>query len=206
MKTLSTLLLRVVLSSALLILPCFQVLADDPTPQPLSVFSIPTTSGTNAQAVFFQTAGGQLYLVFASSTGNLFLWTLTPTTTPPQPDPVVDSNTFSVITVCQEQKDKLSDEEVSFFASRSILFYPYTVSMVTESNPPKNSLTYIGLSAGKSLPYTFLVNQDGKIFWQGPRPSSLIAWKAIFPFSSYTGQKPSTCPTGNCPFLRSSKP
>jgi hypothetical protein len=45
--------------------------------------------------------------------------------------------------------------------------------MVAEAEPPKDALKFIGLSAGKTLPFSFLLDSSGKVLWSGQSPMTL---------------------------------
>jgi hypothetical protein len=75
------------LSIALSILPAASALAQTPAPALHTQFSLPLADKTTAQAVLLPTLNGQAFLVYATPTGRLGLWTMNPTHPAPPPDP-----------------------------------------------------------------------------------------------------------------------
>jgi hypothetical protein len=61
--------------------------AQTPAPALQTPFSLPLTDKTTAQAVLLPTLNGQAFLVYATPTGRLGLWTMSPTTPTPPPEP-----------------------------------------------------------------------------------------------------------------------
>jgi len=64
--------------------------AQTPAPAMQTPFQLPLTDKTTAQAVLLPTLNGQAFLVYATPTGRLGLWTMSQTnpTPPPEPQPI----------------------------------------------------------------------------------------------------------------------
>jgi hypothetical protein len=184
--------------------------AQTPAPANNQPFLIPLADSSLATAVILPGPTSLPYLVYATPTGQIGLWTLTPPTnpqpptpptppqpptppTPPTPPPVVN------IIVVTAATPAAADASISaWVAAHGGTFYAYTVEMVSDDNPPPNSLKWIGRTAGKPYPYAFAADAAGTILWQGPQPKTSAALiEAI-----ETAMKPKTrpaCPGGACP-------
>lgn len=104
-----------------------------------------------------------------------------------------------MITVTEQELSKPSAAELSLLSSKSIEFFPYTLSMVAMENPPANALKWIGRTAGKSYPYTFLAASDGAILWQGATPKGLQELTAVLSNLITDRASECICPGGVCP-------
>jgi len=64
--------------------------AQTPAPAMQTPFQLPLTDKTTAQAVLLPTLDGRAFLVYATKTGSLGLWTMSQTnpTPPPEPQPI----------------------------------------------------------------------------------------------------------------------
>ena len=64
-------------------------IAQTPAPGLQTEFALPLADKTTATAVLLPTLDGRAFLVYATKTGTLGLWTMTPTrpTPPPEPQP-----------------------------------------------------------------------------------------------------------------------
>lgn len=176
-------------------------------------FNVPMTDGTTSQAVILPKNDGSAYLVISSPTGQLGLFLLTPQTTPPPtpnptpppppPTPPPPSGTAAAfITITAAVPAAIPAETQALFTSRNITYYAYTASMVSDPQPPPNSLTWIGACAGKQLPYSFLATADGQCLWQGPTPTTAADFAALLPPASLSAPPAITCPSGTCPLQR----
>lgn len=192
-------------------------MSQTPAPAPYQVFSLPLADKTTGTAVLLPTREGQAYLVCASSTGKIFSYLLTPTTTPPKPDPTPQPDPTpppptpppaiaAVITVTPTTPADLPAGVATLLDSAQVAYHAFTVAMVAERDPPENSLTWIGRTAGKQYPYTFFATAEGAILWQGPTPADAPAWKTLLNTFTTTGAASRTCANGTCPTTRKKRP
>jgi len=77
---------RLCLSLSLLCLLASAAAAQTPAPAVQTQFTLPLSDKTTATAVLLPTLNGQAFLVYATKTGQIGLWTMSPTT-PPEPPP-----------------------------------------------------------------------------------------------------------------------
>lgn len=181
--------------------------AQAPLPQPALPFHLPIADGTSATAVYLPTADGQASIVYATKNGHLGLLTITskpnPTPTPTPPPEPPKPVQLSIVTVSETTPAELPADVKSKLAETRGTYHAFTVAMVAIDEPPTNALRYIGLSAGKSYPYTFLVDVDGKIHWQGPTPSTAAAFLELLSSPKPAAPIDAACPDGKCTPTRS---
>lgn len=78
--------------------------------------------------------------------------------------------------------------------------------MVAEKNPPPNALIWIGRTAGKTYPYSFLAAPDGEILWQGQTPKTVAGFLAILNQPAPPIAVKPICPTNRCPLILKALP
>lgn len=166
-------------------------------------FTLPLADKTTATAVFLPTVDGQAYLVYATPTGNLGLWTMTPTATQP-PKPPIDPpkppvTSVSVITITETDAAALPSLVQAHLDSTGGSYFAFTVAMVSDVSPPTNSLVWIGRSAGKNYPYTFIATSTGEILWQGPTPIRVAEFLARVKNPKGKPAPIVGCANGRCP-------
>jgi hypothetical protein len=150
-----------------------------PSPTTNQVFMLPLSDGTSAEGMFLQTPSAALWLVYATPAGKLGFWTLTQSTptppTPPPPDRVI----AHVVTIAEDEPAQIPPGAATEIAAAKADYNSYTISMVSSDDPPENALFWIGKSAGKKYPYTFLADKNNNVLWQGATPETEEAWAAI---------------------------
>jgi hypothetical protein len=142
------------------------------------------------------------------------LWTLTstnaplppPTPSPTPTPPTPTSDNLSFITVTETEPATIPPEVTAHLRATNSTYFAYTVAMVGDPSPPKNALTWIGLSAGKPLPYSFLARSDGSIIWQGTTPTTAAAILKILTPSPTLPQRPDCRPGFSCPLRLRGEP
>lgn len=183
--------------------------SDAPTVAPAvgTYFSLPLADATQTRAILLQSPQSLPVLVYATPTGQLGLWTLTraDSPSPPRP-PVVDppapprpSTNLSLITITAAEPATIPKEVGARLAALDSAFFAYTIAMVGEPNPPANSLTWIGRTANKELPYSFLADKSGVILWQGPTPTDAAGLLGLLPQPAKPAVRRLTCTGPNCP-------
>lgn len=187
----------------------------NPIPAPAigTSFSLPLSDGTTAQALFLPAPAGQTYLVYSTKTGQIGLLTTTTTTpnsptpepnpppvppappTPPQP-PVPKSVT--VTTVTDTEPARLQPDIAATLATTASTYQAFTVAEVAADTPDPNAMRWIGRTAGKTRPYTFVSRDDDTIIWEGQTPTSSAAWTAALSGETKSNKPEPTCHNGNC--------
>jgi len=171
-----------------------QTTAQTPAPAPSVRFALPLLDKTTATAMILPTHDGAAWLVYATTTGQIGLYQLTPTSPTPPPDPPptpppVDGP-ISLITVTETTPAVLPPAVAAFLVKTNSTYSAYTVAMVGDKTPPPGALLWIGRTAGKTYPYSFIVRADQSIRWQGPTPQSQNDWLKLWEISSRPGEQP----------------
>lgn len=194
--------------------PCW---AQTPAPMASQQFALPLSDQTTATAVLLPSPEGRLTLVYATSTGKIGLWTLTPSPTPPSPTPVdpppsptpVDpppTAPVAVITITETTPAALPRAVAARLTATAGTYHAFTIAMVATKEPPANSLTWIGRTAGKSYPYTFLASRDhGKTLWQGPTPKTDADFIAVINTALHPPAARRSCVGPNSPYTETRK-
>jgi hypothetical protein len=193
-----------VLSALCLILsttiPTRSVTADaTPTIAPKVPFAVPLTTGQAGQALLLPIDDKQAYLVYSAPTGQIGFYRLTSDLTPPVTPPTPTPAVAAVITITESTAAELPAAVAQRLTAISATYHSFTVAMVADDAPPENALLWIGRSAGKPYPYTFIVRGDGTIQWEGPTPQTDAAFLALLDKPTTTPAAARCCPTGTCP-------
>ena len=85
-----------------------------------------------------------------------------------------------------------------YLTSINATYAAYTVAMVADDTPDPIALTWIGRSAGKSYPYSYVVGTNGKILWEGPTPTDDSTFLATVTQNGQPAILPAGCPDGSC--------
>jgi hypothetical protein len=80
-------------------------------------------------------------------------------------------------------------------------YYAFTEAMVADESPPANALKWIGRTAGKPKPYSYVTAADGSTLWEGPTPSD-AQLLAMFQPATAPQPTPTCCPDGGCPLTK----
>lgn len=188
--------------------------AQTPAPATQTPFAMPLANNSTANAAFLPTQSGNGYLVYATPTGKIGFYQLTTTTPNPTPPPTPTPptppeppapptppkpTTITMIAVGDAELPPVNSKLAAYLQQHGDTIATYSVAMVSDPTPPKNALHWIGLSAGKAYPYTFLLNPDQSILWQGNLPDDTN--QAIALINAQTGRKKPACncPNGICP-------
>ena len=172
-------------------------------------FNIPMSDGTTRQAIILPGPGASAWLVTSSPTTPLGFWTITPTTgptptpplDPPKPTPPPDPPkpaVAAVVTISEKTPAPIGTAVAAELSRLSAAYHAFTIAMVAQPTPPENALTWIGRSAGKPYPYTFIASADGRVLWEGPTPGTSDNFLSILRQLAPKQKPTSDCPTGNC--------
>lgn len=183
--------------------------AQTPTPAFNIPFTFQLSDRSSANALFLPAANGAAYLVFSTKTGQIGFWLLqsSPTPTPPHPTPPPDptpppapSGPRSLVTITETTPAAPSPIVLDAISAQNGSHFEFTEAMVALDEPPPNALKWIGKAAGKPKPYTFIVQSDGAIAWEGPTPpdAQIIL---LLPTKRPAAPPAGCCPTSNCPAL-----
>ena len=193
---LSTLCLSVLLCAALTP-PCW---GQTPAPALQTQFTLPLADQTTAAAVLLPTANGQAWLCYATQTGKIGLWILTPATTPPNPEPqpipppvppppvppvpvppvpVPQRLTIAVVedpqTSTSEQRGVLANKTWRNLAGEKHDFrgiIPVDVIEKGTGKPPASLVPFLNAAKGRMLPWVMFGSATGIILWEGPLPAT----------------------------------
>jgi hypothetical protein len=166
----------------------------------LSQFSVPLTTGGTGTAILIPNANGPAWLLISGPTGQIGLYQLTtsPTPQPPTPPEPPKPVAAAVITVTESDPAKLPTDVAALLSATRATFHAFTIAMVAEPEPPADALAWIGRTAGKPYPYSFVVAADGSILWQGPTPKDSAAWLSVLKPFAATTTNPTTLPAAGC--------
>lgn len=192
--------------------------AQTPTPRPHLPFTLPMTDGTTAAAIILPTQAGQAYLVYATTTGRIGSYLMTPGTTPtpgpidppappipvpdpPAPPPVPTPTRLALIG--EMDKPNLSTAVTATLSAWAVAVESYSVAQVADPSTPAAALRLIGRSAGKRYPFAIALTAAGTVTWEGNLSNDPTA--AIATLAAVFGRTPPAspaCPDGLCPPLR----
>jgi hypothetical protein len=177
------------LLTGLLVLLAGAATAQTPAPAIQTQFVLPLADKTTATAILLPAADDQVWLVYATRTGQISLWTMSPTSpepspTPPTPTPPTPPPTPTKLTIAivedpekttAEQRHVLTDDAWRNVATqkhdmRGII--PIDIKEANTGKPPPALVPFLEATKGKPLPWVLLYNQTGSILWEGPLPSS----------------------------------
>lgn len=170
-------------------------------------FDLALDDGTTTKAIYLSSGSLTGYVVYSTPTGQIGLLTTTsgsgttpPTPSPtPSPPPKPEAKEISVITITASEPATLETSVAARMAELEGKFFAFTITQVSEGTTSANALKWIGLSAGKNYPYSFVAAKDGTILWEGPTPDSAAAFLSILNTSKKPDVKPKTCQGKRCP-------
>lgn len=168
-------------------------------------FQLPLTDKSMASAILLPTQVGPQYIVYATKTGLIGFYEINPSSTDPAPQPEPPAAIASIITVSADTAADLPADVAARLASLSGNYFAFTVAMVADASPPPNALSWIGRTAGKPYPYTFVVDASGNILWEGPTPTSSDNFLSILRNAKATPSLRVPCASGTCPTDRRSR-
>ena len=159
--------------------------AQTPAPAPATPFQFPLADGTTATAQFLPTQNGCGWLVYATSSGKLATYYLTPT--PPSPVPIppvppVPVPTQLTIAIVEDPATTLPD-------ARKVLADPTWRKLATEKHeflgiiptdlvdkktgrPPPRLAGFLDRAKLHNLPWIMFTDSAGKILWEGQVPTT----------------------------------
>ena len=188
--------------------------AQTPAPATQTTFALPLADDTQATAAFLPTQAGDAYLIYATPTGKLGFYLMSPTTprptptpTPPSPTPPPDPTpvppptptTIKLIVVGDAAPPSIDATTSAYATQHGDTIATYSVAMVSEPTPAKSALHWIGLTAGKTYPYAFIANAKDDILWQGQLPADQTTLTATIDTVTNRVSQTRPCTTGHCP-------
>lgn len=181
--------------------------AQTPAPAQQTPFQLPLADQTQVQAVFLPTLEGRSYLVYATKSGSLGLWTMTPTLSPsplppipPQPKPpippvppvppVPQKLTIAIVedplSTTPEQRQVLVDPTWRKFAKEKHDFkgiIPFDLIDKETGKPPPSLSPFLDRAKLHSLPWVLFTSKTGQVVWEGPLPTAQELTNLILKFS-----------------------
>lgn len=188
----------------LLCKPCLTSAGEPATTfQPLTQFTIPLSDGKLANAILTPQSNGHL-MIIALPGGKLGLFSVSeirgpqPTPTPVDP-PQPTQNDVNLVTVSETTPATISGTVQTTLAAVHGSFFAYTLTMISDEHPPENALKWIGRTAGKTYPYSFLTDKAGVILWEGPTPTTDTNLASLITSGGQLPATPARCHGGTCP-------
>jgi len=177
-------------------LPVATAPAQTPAPATMTQFALPLADQTTATAIILPGPNTQAWLIYATPSGKIGLWTMTPTTSPipPQPIPpppippvpIPQRLTIAVIedpaTTTLEQRNVLADPTWRKLAAEKHDFrgiIPIDVIEKGTSQPPAALAPFLDRAKGRPLPWIMLYTQNFVLVWEGPLPATTTELMAI---------------------------
>lgn len=175
-----------------LMLTAASALSQTPAPATHSRFQLPLTDGTTASAVFLPTLNGQAYLVYATPTGKLGLYLVTPTEPSPTPEPPVPPlpplppvpQRLTIVIVedpartTQAQRSILADPTWRELAKQKHDFRgiaPKDLISKETGKPPTDLQLFLARAPADRLPWILFATSSGAILYEGPLPATAAA-------------------------------
>ncbi len=181
-------------------------LAQTPAPAIHTPFLLPLADNSQASAVLLPTANAQAYLVYATHTGTLGFYLLVPTTNPTPPPNPQPTTTIALILIGDRTTPTLDPTIAAYLSQHGDTTEAYSVATVADPHPPDTALYWIGLSAGKSYPYAFIVQPPNTILWEGNLPTKAADTIALLNQIAKRSTRTKPCPSGTCPLLPQNPP
>jgi hypothetical protein len=177
--------------------------AQTPAPQIEQLFQLTISDGTQAQAVFLPTLDGQLHLVYATSSGKIGLYLISPKLSPgpvppipippippmPPVPPTPQPTQKLIIGIVEdpaattfEQKTVLVNKEWRELATTKHTFIGLIPQNITEgdtNSPPASLVPFLDRAKGKNLPWVVLFDMRSKLLWEGSLPKTPSEMTAI---------------------------
>ena len=190
----TNLLKLIFLSFAACLLGSCQLKAQTPTPVVEIQFQLQLSDQTQAQAIFLPTLEGKMYLVYATNSGLMGIWTMTPTTspipvhpvppnpvppTPPVPPipPVTQKLFIGIVEDPREttlqQKTVLINKEWRELATTHHTFtglIPLDIIEKGTNKPPASLVPFLNAAKGRELPCLIMFNQNMSLLYAGKIP------------------------------------
>lgn len=167
-------------------------LAQPPALAPSVPFTLPLTDGTMAQAQFLPTQNGEGWIAYATNSGKLATYYLTPTRPGPQPDPIPPVPpqptrlTIAIVenpaATTQPLRAVLASPEWREEAAAKHNFLgiiPNDVIDKKTGQPPPRLAPFLDRAKTHDLPWVMFTNAQNVILWEGQLPSSATELKNL---------------------------
>lgn len=169
--------------------------ADDiPPPATNLTFTLPLADTTDAQAIVLRAPELRYHLIYATSTGEMAVWTLTPSNVPIPPDPIPpvpplpDKLHIAIVenplTTTQAQRQVLAAPAWRAHAKKDHHFLgviPHNLKDKRTGQPPAHLQPFLDRAALHNLPWIIFANDAGTIIWEGPLPPSAKELENLIP-------------------------
>jgi len=160
-----------------------------PAPAAQTKFQLPLADATTATAVILPTQAGQAWLVYATKSGMIGSYLLTPTDPTPPPDPlppppvppvpIPQKLTIAIVenpaTTTVEQRQVLADQAWRNLAADKHTFKGIIPTDVTDKRtgkPPADLVPFLNRAALHNLPWVMFTKPDHTIVWEGQLPTT----------------------------------
>ena len=179
-----------------LMLTAGQAISQTPAPATNVPFVLPLADGSTAQARLLPTHDGEAWLVYATSSGKLGIFYLSPTKPdpgpnpppppPPPPPPVPTKLTIAIIenpaTTTQEQRQVLADpawRQAAAGKHTQLGIIPNDVIDKSTGQPPARLVPFLDRAKLHNLPWIIFTNAAGTIVWEGTVPTTAAELAAL---------------------------
>jgi len=177
-----------------------------PPPATATPFMIPLADNTTATAVVLPGPDNASWLVYATATGQLAYYNLSPTSPGPVPPlppvppvpPVPPPGRPAALIIITDEPEPFGTWTTAtvqkILAAKQLTATNYAISSINDpAYDDVNGLKWIGKSAGNATPYAFLIDATGKQLWAGTAPTNDAQWAAVLNTSTRKAEDP--CPT-----------
>lgn len=167
---------------------------EPPDPATRSTFTLPLQNGKEATAELLPVTSDQMYLVYATPTGELGVWTLSRSVDPIPPDPIPPVPPFPTklfiavvenpLTTSQAQRHVLADPGWRKKAIESHNFLGVVPSDLVDKEtggPPAHLRPFLKQAASRKLPWLIMCDQSGRIVFESEVPETVEEMEALIP-------------------------
>jgi hypothetical protein len=168
-----------------LMLTAGQAIDQTPAPATNVPFQLPLSDGSTAQARLLPTHDGESWLVYATSSGKVVAYYLSPTTPTPPPDPIPpipptpQKLTIAIVEnptlTTQQQRAVLASPEWRAVAAAKhnlVGIIPNDVIDKETNQPPTRLAPFLNRAKLHNLPWIMFTNAAGAILWEGQVPTT----------------------------------
>lgn len=162
--------------------------AQTPAPAPHELFQLPLSDHTTAKAFILPKQNDLAYLVYATSSGNLVCYELSPTTPIPFPDPLpppppTPSKLFIAIIedpsqTTPSQRSILADKKWRQLATEKHAFMGILPTDLYDQEPgtiPSDLVPFLDAGKEHNPPWLLFLSENNQVIFSAPLPESTQA-------------------------------
>jgi hypothetical protein len=180
---------------ALCCAPMIGYAADEPTPAPAPgvAFALPLSDGSQTTAKILPGPDAKHWLVYATKSGQLVVWTVAPTDPgpipPPPPPPPIDTRLKIAIV---EQPTASTPQQRGIMADKAwrtaippphlfIGVLPLNIINPDTGKPPEQIAPFLRAAEGRPLPLVVLLDEFNTVYSVVPLPDSAAGILSLIP-------------------------